>query len=181
MVRARAGYFRRLPTSPRARTTRTFDTTRESIRWTHAVTTHSFHTSRTHPDFAPRSLSLCYACAATSEYAPSHPGWFAIDNALGRLHGGAFCSHRVCLRECVASPRRSSSRSAGAAAACRPPGSRAILKATCPRGRLPAGAASSFGHAIDLSRKRECRVVVVGCARCAMPCAAALVVRAHVT
>ena len=40
---------------------------------------------------------------------------------------------------------------------------RAILKATCPRGRLPAGAASSFGHAIDLSRKRECRVVVVGC------------------
>ena len=97
---ARAGYFRRPPTSPRARTTRTLDTTRQSVRLVCAVTAHSSPTTRTRPDFASRSLSLCYACAVST---PSHAGcWFATDNALGRLQGGASCSLRVCLRECVA-------------------------------------------------------------------------------
>ena len=27
--------------------------------------------------------------------------WFAIENALGRLQGGASCSLQLCLRECV--------------------------------------------------------------------------------
>ena len=96
--------------------------------------TPSLRTRSTPPERTLTSLrARCLSAMCVQRHAPSHPGWFAIDNALGRLHGGASCSLRVCLRECVASPRRSSSRSAGSAAACKTTGIKGH-----PEGHVPA-------------------------------------------